>query len=332
MARDHTRVNLDIWGDDDFRELPVDAQALYWQLWTSPDRTYCGGHWWHPGKLAMFAGDWTIPRVESAGSVLSQRLFLIIDADVDECLIRSWIKHDGLWKSPNMAVSMAAARAAMTSKACRGVIVHEVKKLATANPDLKSWGRDQVANLLDQRPIDPTTVEPLTPALTPAVTPPLTPHLTPHLRVNPNPPLNPPSNPPSTTATSTSTATTGGYVRSNSHQGDNLPTPHCQSHPNGTERPCRACGDAKDLRAAAVKQRREDEAHRQREAAHQAAALKAQAIANCDLCRDNDGYRNGVVCNHNPTQGQTNARGLELARAALKRTPTDNDTQEANHE
>lgn len=56
MARDHTRVNLDIWGDDDFLELPVDAQALYWRLWTSPALTFCGAHEWHPGKLAQSAG------------------------------------------------------------------------------------------------------------------------------------------------------------------------------------------------------------------------------------------------------------------------------------
>lgn len=296
MARDHTRVNLDIWGDDEFRDLPVDAQALYWLLWTSPDRTYCGGHWWHPGKLAQFAGDWTVPRIESAGAVLSGQLFLIIDTAVDECLLRSWIKHDGLWKQPNMAVSMAAARAAMTSKVCRGVIVHEVKKLAAANPDLGGWKRDEVANLLAQRAIDPATVEPFTPDPTPPVTPPPTPDLTPQLGVNGGVGVDPTSDPPPTTATSTPTATTGGYVGSKSHQGDGteLPSPFCKSHPNGTERPCRACGDAKERHRIAVKQRQDDELRQRRE-----------KRVNCSICEGTNWIPKtdpAVKCNHQEAQ------------------------------
>lgn len=61
MARDHTRINLDIWGDDEFRDLPVDAQNLYWTLWTSPDRTYCGAHDWRPesSRSAPATGPWS---------------------------------------------------------------------------------------------------------------------------------------------------------------------------------------------------------------------------------------------------------------------------------
>lgn len=254
MARDHTRVNIDIWGDDEFRDLPVDAQNLFWTLWTSPDRTYCGGHWWHAGKLAQFAGDWTVDRVEGAGAVLSERLFLIVDELVDECLLRSWIKHDGLWKTPNMAVSMANARAAMTSKVCRGVVVHEVRKLATANPGMSGWKRDEVANLLSQKAVDPSGLEPFTPTstpgVTPALTPLLTPALTPRLRVNGGVGVNPPSNPPPTTATTTPTATTGGYVTREPHQsGDPGPEPplHCPLHPDGTDKPCRPCGRQRDV-------------------------------------------------------------------------------------
>ena len=267
MARDHTRVNIDIWGDEEFRELPVDAQALYWFLWTSPERTYCGGHWWHAGKLAQFAGDWTIPRVRSAGAVLSERLFLVIDEPVEECVIRSWIKHDGLWKVPNMAVSMANARAAMASKVCRGVVVHEVKKLATANPDLSSWQRKEVVNLLSQKAIDPAKLDPFTPPPTPPVTPPptppTTPRTTPELTLSDGVGVNPPANPARTTATATPTATEGGYVSREQHLGTPppIPSPYCHRHPEGTATRCYDCGRAREAhnaaKAEAQRQRRE---------------------------------------------------------------------------
>lgn len=193
MARDHTRINLDIWGDDEFRDLPVDAQALYWTLWTSPDRTYCGAHEWRPGKLAQRAGDWTVPRILAAGAVLSARLFLIVDDTTEECLIRSWIKHDGLWKIPNMAVTMANARASVGSNVLRGVIVHEVKKLVKAEPTLGSWQRDELVNLVSQKAIDPASVEPFTPPPTPPASPPPTRRVTPDLTLNDGVGVNPPA-------------------------------------------------------------------------------------------------------------------------------------------
>ena len=96
MARDHARIHLDIWGDDEWLDLPVDAQMLYFTLYTSEGRTLCGSHEWNPKRLAQRAGDWTVGRIEAAAEVLSRDLFLIIDTNTDECLLRSWIKHDGL--------------------------------------------------------------------------------------------------------------------------------------------------------------------------------------------------------------------------------------------
>lgn len=299
MARDHTRVNLDIWGDDEFRDLPVDAQNLYWTLWTSPDRTYCGGHWWHAGKLAQFAEDWTISRVEWAGSVLSQRLFLVIDEPVEECLLRSWIKHDGLWKTPNLAVSMANARAAMASRICRGVVVHEVKKLVAANPDLGGWSRKEVVNLLSQRSIDAATIPPFTPGSTPPSTPPPTPGSTPAVTLSDGVGVNPSNNPPPTTATATPTATEGGYVSRGRHlaavpDSEIPPSPTCSEFgkPNHPVR-CGACADARRNR----NQWDIDQA-----------ASRAQAITDCALC-DDEGWRKGpdglplddaARCDHTP--------------------------------
>lgn len=287
MARDHTRVNIDIWGDDEFRELPVDAQALYWMLWTSPDRTYCGAHEWRPGKLTQTAGDWTVPRLLTAGAVLSERLFLIIDEVTEECLIRSWIKHDGLWRMPNMAVTMANARAALASKKLRGVIVHEVKKLVAAEPDHGGWKRDEVKKMLAQKPIDPASLEPFDPGpnrgINPALNPSHNPSFNPPAKGYGHPGANPPSNPAPTTATATSylaTATEGGYVTGVRHLAAVPsraipPIPRCPDHVNDPAPPkCGACADARRFR---------------NEWDIAQAAARAQAITDCPDC-DEDGW------------------------------------------
>lgn len=276
MARDHTRVNLDIWGDDEFRELPVDSQNLYWTLWTSPGRSYCGSHEWRPGKLSQSAGDWTVRRLEAAAAVASERLFLIIDEATEECLLRSWIKHDGLWRTPNMAVSMAMARAEVASKILRGVIVHEVKKLVAAEPTLGGWKRDEVVKMLTQKAIDPTELEPFNPSPNPGGNPLPNPTVNPYGQNG----VNPPPNPPSTTATSTTTPYNyiRGHQNSEGHQGAE-PDPRCPLHMNfdGEIPKCPPCGDAR----RANKAWHDDEVARKRRANEDLAKAR-RACPHCD--------------------------------------------------
>ncbi|WP_161634032.1 hypothetical protein [Williamsia sp. D3] len=40
------------------------------------------------------------------------------------------------------------------------------------------------------------------------------------------------------------------------------------------------------------------------------------AIANCDLC-DEDGYRAGRLCSHDPADDERAARGMAMVRAAI---------------
>lgn len=277
MPRDHTRVNIDIWGDDDFRDLPVDAQALYWTLWTSPARTYCGSHEWHPGRLAQTAEDWTARRIEHAGAVLSQRLFLIIDAATEECLIRSWIKHDGLWRIPNMSVTMANARSALGSKALRGVIVFEVKKLVAADPKLSSWERPEVKKLLSQNAIDPASLPPFDPGPNPPGNPSDNPSGKGYGRDG----VNPPDNPARTTATASSTTSynyEGGYVSQVCHR---EPPRKCPRHisQGWVKGNCGECAELGKAHAAWTAATQQDElAHRRQ--------LRAEIDA-CLLCDQN---------------------------------------------
>lgn len=260
-GKDHAEINLDIWGDDDWLDLTPPAQHLYFVLWTSPELSYCGCGPWHPGRISSKAKGWTPAAVEAAAVELSAELFLIIDTTTEEFDLRSWIKHDGLWRSPNMAVSMANARAALASRILRGVVVHEVAKIkarniaeaSDENPVSNSWQREAVKNLLSQKGIDPVSLPRFTPTATPALTLSPTHGLTPAATLNGGVGVNPAANPGPTPAPApiSSSILQGGHQSSVGHQGaehdPNTPPPQfCDEHPNGTGKPCRACGAAGD--------------------------------------------------------------------------------------
>lgn len=155
MANDYARVVRSIWADDDFRALSHDAQWLYFHLLTSPAINYCGVTDWRPSRIAALTGNLTTDDVEAAAVELSGNLYVVIDRDSEECLVRSFVRHDGLMTSPNMAAAMAKAHAVTVSKALRGVVVHELKRLHDDDPDLRGWVRQEVKNLLRRVPLDP---------------------------------------------------------------------------------------------------------------------------------------------------------------------------------
>ncbi len=209
MARDRALVNMAIWQDADFRALPPLAQHLYFVLWLHPGLSYAGVVDWRPGRLAAMAHDWAASDVETAAACLEHRLFIVVDRDSEEALVRSFVRFDGLMKQPNLGVSFANAYAAVASATIRGVIVHEAHKLRQIDPTLGAWGKPAVRDLLAQPAIDPRSLpvpaDPLTPRLTPSVTPTLTPRLTPVL-AEPDPSADPPADTPPTTTTSTATS------------------------------------------------------------------------------------------------------------------------------
>lgn len=308
-GKDHAQINLDIWGDDDWLDLTPPAQHLYFVLWTSPELSYCGCGPWHPGKISAKARGWTPGAVEAAAVELSAEQFLIIDTVTEEFDLRSWIKHDGLWRSPNMAVSMANARAALASRTLRGVVVHEVQKIKARNiaeateenPVSKSWQRDAVKNLLSQKAIDPATLPPFTPTSTPPPTPGATPCLTHGLTLSEGVEVNPPLNPGPTPAPAPISSSIEGYVSRERHLAavpdpEFPPSPTCPEFGKPTHPvKCGACADARR--------------NRNQWDINQAAA-RAQAITACGWC-DDDGWRLGadglplddaIRCDHTPPQ------------------------------
>lgn len=152
MARDHARIWRDIWGDDDWRDLSSSAQWLYLHLISTRDLSLCGITDWRPSRIAAHTADLSAADVEHFATELEAGHFAIIDRNTEEALVRSWVKHDGLMKSPNMAKALVKAHDMAGSRVLRAVAVNQLKKLKESDPQLQGWGH--LGSLLQKRSME----------------------------------------------------------------------------------------------------------------------------------------------------------------------------------
>lgn len=139
MANDHARIRRDIWGDDDWRDLSSPAQWLYMHLLTSPALTFCGTTDWRPSRIASTTGELQDSDVETFGTELTSARFILPDVESEEVMIRSWIKHDGLLRSPNMAKRLVKDHDRIASRILRGTVVDQLAILFEKGSEGAGW-------------------------------------------------------------------------------------------------------------------------------------------------------------------------------------------------
>lgn len=153
MARTYARVKTGIWADDDFRSLPLEAQHLYFVLLTSNSLNYCGVTDWRPVRIAAAALGWSAEEVTTAGCILAERHYVVIDESTEEVLIRSFIRNDGFMAQTTVAASMVRAYGQIASSRLRGVVVFELNRLYEKHPEFNGWAAGK--DLLQNPAIDP---------------------------------------------------------------------------------------------------------------------------------------------------------------------------------
>jgi hypothetical protein len=159
MAREYSKTNVTIWNDDDFRALPFPAQHVYRMLWDHPQLSYCGVVDWRPAKLTAWSTGLTKAMLVELTDCLRARHFIVVDEETEECLVRSWVRWDGLMRQPRLAVSFANAYAALGSSTLRGAVIHEMKKLHDREPEAAGWSKPQVRAMFELPSIDPKALE-----------------------------------------------------------------------------------------------------------------------------------------------------------------------------
>lgn len=154
MARDHARIDLSIWSDDDWRGLTPAAQHLYFVLLTHRTLNYAGVADWRPARIRPSSNGWGRQEFDRAAHELAERLYIVVDEETEEVLIRSFVRHDGLMKQRNMAVAMARSYEGIASSAIRGVFIHELHRLRESDPKLGGW--KACDHLLGNPSVDPS--------------------------------------------------------------------------------------------------------------------------------------------------------------------------------
>lgn len=216
MAHEYAKVNVAIWGDQDWKQLTKDQQWLYFLLWTHPKTNAAGVADWRPGRLASHAAGTTAADVESVAEALQAQRFILVDHDTEEVLIRSYVKHDQRLKQPNASVSVANAYSATASLKIQQVIVHELGRLKQRQPDYKGWASRAVQDVLEQEgsPIDAY----LDPPINPSVDPSPDPYVDPSVSDQPNPSVDHPLTETETETLTTDVVSGGSAQSTKAHQ------------------------------------------------------------------------------------------------------------------
>jgi hypothetical protein len=147
-------LRIDMWNDDDWRQLSMGAQHLYMLMLTHGSLSYAGVCDWRPARLAAVTKDRTAADVQRDAEELRAAAFIWWDDDTEEAVIRSFIRHDGLLKHPRLPVSMANDHASIASETIRAGVVFELRKLHDEDPELGAWGKKQVQTILRSNAVD----------------------------------------------------------------------------------------------------------------------------------------------------------------------------------
>lgn len=139
MARDHARVGIDIWDDEDWTALTSTQQLAYLTLISSQDLSWCGVLPYIPARFALLSADMTERKFARAMADLEVGRFLIIDRMTAEVLVRSYVRHDGLVKQPNIMKALVRAYGKVHSDTLRDAVTIELRRLYADNPSAKGW-------------------------------------------------------------------------------------------------------------------------------------------------------------------------------------------------
>lgn len=135
MAREYAKVKLGIWTDPDFREVSAEAQRLYFLLLTSGSLNACGVADWRESRLVHLCSGSTAEALQRAAWELGQKRLIAVDPDTEEVLVRSFVRHDGVLKSPNMTTAMVKDYGTIASQKLMKLVSFETRRAFAENPD-----------------------------------------------------------------------------------------------------------------------------------------------------------------------------------------------------
>ena len=131
MAREHARILLSIWDNQDFTALNSTDQWAYFALLSGRDLSWCGVAPLLPQRFAALAKDMTAPKARAALANLERARFIVADHDTAEIAARTFVRHDGIMKRPNIIIAAMHALTRVNSTTIRTAVREQFDKSAT---------------------------------------------------------------------------------------------------------------------------------------------------------------------------------------------------------
>lgn len=119
------------WGDRDFKTLTATEQLLYVKLISQSDISLAGVLTLAPVRWATQTAGMDVEDVSRDLAGLARRNYVLIDADTQEVLVRSYVRNDLGWKSPRTMIGIANAIGRILSPSLRVAIARELGRLDT---------------------------------------------------------------------------------------------------------------------------------------------------------------------------------------------------------
>ncbi|MFC1410363.1 hypothetical protein ACEZCY_13965 [Streptacidiphilus sp. N1-12] len=130
MARRHGLILSSIWDDADFTDLLGEGeQRLYAFLLSQPNLNHAGLLPLTLKRWARKAKGLTVDLLQQRLDVLEQRRFIVMDADTEELLIRSFIRNDGVYRMPRVMGAAVSGAQEISSHKLRRALLAEMPRI-----------------------------------------------------------------------------------------------------------------------------------------------------------------------------------------------------------
>lgn len=138
MAR-HARIQVDIWDNPDFIKLRTTEQQTYFMLMSHKSLSRCGVTMNIPSHFEGLSRDLTPAKFRASVKALKAARFVVTDDRTHELLVRTYIRHDGVFDRENMGKAVGTAFGTVISQRIKKAVGGELARLMQERPDLPGW-------------------------------------------------------------------------------------------------------------------------------------------------------------------------------------------------
>lgn len=130
----YMKLQRSIWLDQDYTALPAQAQRLYLLLASQPTISHVGVLAYTPGRWAHLAPDTTWDVLAQALADLEAAGYISVDRTTEEVLVRTYMRHDELWRVHNGPKALERAATQVLSPTLRAAVLDTLADLTGGGP------------------------------------------------------------------------------------------------------------------------------------------------------------------------------------------------------